>query len=129
MARKTLPSSAEYLKKAKSFAYVAQAILDGLNGKRFSWGVGEWQAYKHKAYLMGFTLTSKTAAGEIGYTLKKNAKPIGIAAMGKSRYIGHVYILQCHFVPPAAPQQTLAAELLSSSDNQDSADQSQPAEA
>lgn len=104
MARKTLPSKSEYAKKAASFEYVAKSIMDGLNGKTFSWGVGEWQAYKHKAYQMGFTLTSKTAAAEIGYTLKKNAKPIGIAAMGRSRYVGQVYILQCHFVPPAAPQ-------------------------
>lgn len=110
MTRKTLPSPSEYARKASSFEYVAKSIMDGLNGKTFSWGVGEWQAYKHKAYHMGFTLTSKTAAAEIGYTLKKNAKPIGIASMGKTRYTGHVYILQCHFVPPAASQQLHQAD-------------------
>jgi len=104
MTRKTLPSPSEYAKKAGSFEYVARSIHDGLNGKTFSWGVGEWQAYKHKAYQMGFTLTSKTAAGEIGYTLKKNAKPIGVASMGKTRYTGKVYVLECHFTPPAAVQ-------------------------
>lgn len=105
MTRQTLPSVSEYTGKALSWAYVANAIVDGLmNGKPFAWGVGEWKAYNKKAETMGFTLCSKTKAARMGYTIKQSAKPIGTAAMGGSRFRGFVYILERHFTPPAAVQ-------------------------
>lgn len=100
MTRKTRPSPSEYKRKAQSFAYVAQAILDGLNGEPISWGVGQWRAYHRMAEQMGLTLVAQTGAERKGYRLKPGTRPIGNAAMGGVHYTGHVYILECHFIPP-----------------------------
>lgn len=100
MTRKTQPSPSEYKRKAQSFAYVAQAILDGLNGKPISWGVGEWRAYRRLAEQMGFTLVAQTGSERKGYRLKPGARPIGHAAHRGVRYTGRIYILECHFIPP-----------------------------
>jgi hypothetical protein len=60
-----------------SWQYVAKAIIDGLNGEPFSWGGGEFQAYRLKAEAMGITLVTKTAIEKRGRRLKRGVKPVG----------------------------------------------------
>lgn len=83
-----------------SWRYVAQAIIDGLDGKPFSWTGGEMEAYRPKAKAMGITLVTKTQAQKLGYELKRGVKPVGngyfLAPISRS---AELYVLECQAKP------------------------------
>jgi hypothetical protein len=60
-----------------TWQYVANAIIDGLNGEPFSWNGGEFASYRPKAEAMGITLVTKTRIDKMGRRLKRGAKPVG----------------------------------------------------
>lgn len=85
--------------KLETWQYVAQAIINGLNGKPFSWTGGEFDAYRIKAQAMGCTLVTKSKIERDGYRLRRGAKPVGNgyfkAPISRS---ADLYILECQAV-------------------------------
>lgn len=97
--RKSNVSPSEIKNRLQSWRYVAQAIIDGLEGKPFSWGDGERTAYTQKAKKMGITLITATQAKKQGYRIKHGAKSVGTAYFRSpiSNY-GNLYVLECQCV-------------------------------
>jgi hypothetical protein len=97
MSKSTSPSTV--VSRLQSWQYVAQVIIDGLNGKRFSWTAGEFEAYRKKAEAMGLTLVTKTTIKRWGYRLKRGAEPIGTGYFRSpiSRD-AELYVLECQAV-------------------------------
>ncbi len=97
--RETPITPYEIKKRLASWQKVAQFVIDGLNGKPFSWTGGELDAYKPKAKQMGVTLVTKTQIKKLGYRLKRNAKPVGngyfYAPISRS---ANLYILECQTI-------------------------------
>lgn len=83
----------------QTWLHVATAIIDGLNGKPFSWSGGEFSAYRPKAEAMGITLVTKTRIAKMGRRLKRGAAPVGNGYFGApiSRR-ADLYVLECQTV-------------------------------
>lgn len=97
--RKTLISPSEVKNRLHAWGYVARAIREGLEGKPFNWGGGEFDAYRPKAAAMGCTLVTKTWLEKNGYRLRRGAEPVGTAYFKSpiSNY-GKLYVLECQTV-------------------------------
>ena len=82
-----------------SYRKIVDAISRGLSGQPFHWTNGEFEAYRPKAYVMGFTLVTKTRIEKTGYRLKRGARPVGTAYFRSpiSRDID-LYVLECQAV-------------------------------
>jgi hypothetical protein len=97
--RKSLVSPGEMRGRLKSWAYVAMALADGLDGKPFDWGGGEFDAYRPKAKMLGCTLVTKTWMKKNGYRLRRGAKPVGTGYFkAPISNTGELYILECQAV-------------------------------
>lgn len=102
-------SPSEIKGRLGSWRYVAQAIIDGLDGKPFAWCGGEFEAYRPKAKEMGVTLVTKTQIKRLGRELKRGVTPVGSgyfrAPISRS---ADLYILECQTKPqePATETET-----------------------
>jgi len=82
-----------------SYRKIIDAISRGLSGKPFHWTNGEYEAYRAKAYVMGFTLVTRTKLEKTGCRLKRGVRPVGTAYFRSpiSRDID-LYVLECQAV-------------------------------
>lgn len=100
-------SPSEIKNKLASWSHVANQIINGLNGKPFSWCGGEFEAYRPKAKMMGITLVTKSQVTRMGYRLKRDAQPVGNGYFRSpiSRS-ADLYVLECQAVKENTNDQT-----------------------
>lgn len=80
------------------FSVVANEIIDGLEGRPFTWRGVDAQHGLPVARAMGITLVSKTRAEKLGYVLKHNQSPVGHRYYLRPISGFHpVYVLECQF--------------------------------
>lgn len=105
--RQSNVTPSEIKKQLRSWAYVAKAIFDGLDGKPFHWGGGEFNAYCPKAEAMGITLVTKSQVKKLGYRLKQGAMPVGtgyfLAPISRT---ADLYVLECQCAKEPEPEPT-----------------------
>lgn len=107
-ATKLIPP-VQFIGRMGRFAMVADEIVSGLGGKPFSWRAVDYQHARQVLQAMGVRLVSKSRGERSGFTLKRNAKPVGeiyyTAPVSKKV---NVYVLECQFTRAA---EEVASEL------------------
>ena len=74
------------------------AVLNGLEGRRFQWSEGKRRPFTRRLRSAGITLVTLSAAKERGYSLKRGASPVGTGYFGAPiQRQANLYVLELHF--------------------------------
>ncbi|MBD2451158.1 hypothetical protein H6G76_29315 [Nostoc sp. FACHB-152] len=91
-------------KRLERIHELTEIVLNGLNGKPFSWGDGQRTAWVPLLQEIGITLITKTQIQKRGLVLKRGAKPVGKAYFGSpiKRY-ADLYVMEVQCTEPKKP--------------------------
>lgn len=82
------------MKRLEAAQEAISDLLDGLNGKSFTWGDSEYRSKEGILASLGFALVTKTKLTRGGHELKQGVSPVGKAYFGAPiRKYADLYVL------------------------------------